>query len=379
MSMQAGEETISQLRAQVKDLDERLHQGGGEAVRAQSPVPVAHSPEVELSMLEKMLAQITLVHSLKEEIAALKKKLNADHISMHNALQSDYQSILNRVARDTQQWKVAHEQELQTLELERSALSKELSTLRTEHNTARGEVQRLSALCEALQKAQQAVTVPVKALVMDASSNTEPTPVVIYNSISTSTPPSPVQSPARPPQTPIKIEPVSAHKMQQHDQNLSPFSPLLNRTSKEAAAAAIQADLTIQSKLRLAEKDAEIDLLQKQLAKERAHVSSQSDDLMNLRNLLLSERERFDQICSKQETLLSQRTTQCMNDRLRVEAAQQRLASATQAVEALQEVHAAEVKAVKHEAHVKDLLRVAKEREAAIEKDKLQIEIKHIK
>jgi len=241
-------------------------------------------------------------------------------------------------------------------------------------------VQRLAALCESLQQAQLAVVLqPPKAPVADSFSNTEPPVVTIYNSVSTSTLASPVQSPVGPPRTPVKSEPVPAPKTQQHDQNLSPFSPLLNRTSKEAAAAAIQADLTIQSKLRLAEKDAEIDLLQKQLAKERAHTSGQSDDLMNLRNLLLSERERFDQICSKQETLLAQRSTQCMNDRLRVEAALQRLASATQAVAALQEVHAAEVKAVKHEAHVKDLLRVAKEREAAIEKDRLQIEIKHIK
>ena len=131
--------------------------------------------------------------------------------------------------------------------------------------------------------------------------------------------------------------------------------------------------------MRLAEKDAEIELLQRQIAKDQVHLATQCDDLMKLRLLLLSERERFDQICVKQETVLAQRSTQCMNDRLRVESIQQRLQSACHAVRALQEVHAAEIKAVKHEAHIKDLLRVAKEREVALEKDRLNIELKHIK
>ena len=68
-----------------------------------------------------------------------------------------------------------------------------------------------------------------------------------------------------------------------------------------------------------------------------------------------------------------------MNHQLRADSFQQRLGSATQALQGLQEVHLAELKAVKHEAHIKDLLRVAKEREADIEKDRLQIELKHIK
>lgn len=44
----------------------------------------------------------------------------------------------------------------------------------------------------------------------------------------------------------------------------------------------------------------------------------------------------------------------------------------------LEEVHAAEVKAAKHVAHVKDLVRVAKDREISIEKDRQAVEIKHL-
>eukprot|EP01034_Spumella_vulgaris_P022863 gene22863-29040_t len=45
----------------------------------------------------------------------------------------------------------------------------------------------------------------------------------------------------------------------------------------------------------------------------------------------------------------------------------------------LQLVHSAEIKAVQHVSHVRELQRVAKEREAALEKDRLAIEAKHLK
>lgn len=56
-----------------------------------------------------------------------------------------------------------------------------------------------------------------------------------------------------------------------------------------------------------------------------------------------------------------------------------RFEKATSALHGLQEVHCAEVKAIKHLAHVRELLRVAKEREAGLERDRLAIEIKHLK
>ena len=93
----------------------------------------------------------------------------------------------------------------------------------------------------------------------------------------------------------------------------------------------------------------------------------------------MSERERYDAICMEQERQLAQRTAQCMNHQLRADNFQQRLGTAAQALAGLQEVHAAEIKAVRHEAHVKDLLRVAKERQADLEKDRLKIELNHNK
>lgn len=371
VSVQAGEETINQLRNQVRGLEEKLEQSASGLAAPAAPAAVSQNDDVGL--LEKLLAQITLVNELKGEIAQLHKKLSADHIAMHNALQSDYQTILNKVLQDNEATQKAHQQALQAAETEKNALCTSLLNTKTNLELARSEQQRLLLLTESLQQALAAAAVPIKEYLHSTTNTDLPVPINV-NSISTSTPTSPV----RVPKTPVKTEPIPV-QTSKHDQQLSPFSPLQNRTSREAAAAAIQADLQIQSKLRVAEKDAEIELLQRQIAKDQVHLSAQSDDLMNLRLLLLSERERFDQICAKQESQLAQRSTQCMNDRLRVESIQQRLQSAAQAFAALQEVHAAEIKAVKHEAHIKDLLRVAKEREAALEKDRLQIEIKHIK
>ena len=373
VSVQAGEETINQLRSQIRELEEKLEQSGS-GVAGLPVVPAAVSHNEDVGLLEKLLAQITLVNELKGEIAQLHKKLSADHIAMHNALQSDYQTILNKVLTDNEATKQAHQLALQAAVNEKNTLCISLLNTKAELELSRSEQQRLLLLTESLQQAQlAAAAVPIKQYLHSSTSTDLPVPISV-NSISTSTPTSPVRAP----KTPVKTEPIP-DQTSKHDQQLSPFSPLQNRTSREAAAAAIQADLQIQSKLRVAEKDAEIELLQRQIAKDQVHLSAQSDDLMNLRLLLLSERERFDQICAKQESQLAQRSTQCMNDRLRVESIQQRLQSASHAFAALQEVHAAEIKAVKHEAHIKDLLRVAKEREAALEKDRLQIEIKHIK
>lgn len=56
-----------------------------------------------------------------------------------------------------------------------------------------------------------------------------------------------------------------------------------------------------------------------------------------------------------------------------------KLQNANKAVASLQEVHEGEVKAIKHLAHIKELIRVAKEREQVIDKDRLALEIKQMK
>lgn len=53
--------------------------------------------------------------------------------------------------------------------------------------------------------------------------------------------------------------------------------------------------------------------------------------------------------------------------------------STTQAVSNLSDLHLAEVKSIKHLAHIRELIRVAKEREQAIDKDRMIIEIKQLK
>lgn len=55
------------------------------------------------------------------------------------------------------------------------------------------------------------------------------------------------------------------------------------------------------------------------------------------------------------------------------------LQSAQTAVASLSNVHAAEIKAVKHLSHIKELTRIAKEREYAIEIDRMSIECKYLK
>eukprot|EP01032_Pedospumella_encystans_P031709 gene31709-35798_t len=82
VSVQAGEETINQLRSQIRELEEKLEQSASGIAAVSVVPPVSHNEDVGL--LEKLLAQITLVNELKGEIAQLHKKLSADHIAMHN-------------------------------------------------------------------------------------------------------------------------------------------------------------------------------------------------------------------------------------------------------------------------------------------------------
>lgn len=56
-----------------------------------------------------------------------------------------------------------------------------------------------------------------------------------------------------------------------------------------------------------------------------------------------------------------------------------RLETTTNALASLSDLHKAEIKSIKHLAHIRELIRVAKEREQAIDKDRMIIEIKHLK
>lgn len=88
---------------------------------------------------------------------------------------------------------------------------------------------------------------------------------------------------------------------------------------------------------------------------------------------------KYNKRLSEQDAELQRISQLCDYHQRRAESAMQQLAKVALAMKSLQEVHAAEIKAVKHEAHIRDLLRVAKEREASIEKDRLVVEVKHLK
>lgn len=77
---------------------------------------------------------------------------------------------------------------------------------------------------------------------------------------------------------------------------------------------------------------------------------------------------------SKQLRLREKEESKSEINRLR-----KQIMDANLAVHGLQDVHGAEIKAVKHVAHIKELLRVAKEREQSLDRDRLQIELKHLK
>jgi len=56
----------------------------------------------------------------------------------------------------------------------------------------------------------------------------------------------------------------------------------------------------------------------------------------------------------------------------------EKLLAAAQELRTLQQVHLAEVQAVKHTAHIKELVRIAREREASIERDRMAIELRNL-
>jgi hypothetical protein len=144
----------------------------------------------------------------------------------------------------------------------------------------------------------------------------------------------------------------------------SPSSPMGNRDVVEA-----------QLRLKVAEQAAEVDKLLVRCRTDHKLIveKERENDRLTMRYMVDLER------IAQHENEMLKIMGLASNDLARVEHYKQRLTSAASALNSLQEVHAAEVKAVKHEAHVKDLVRVAKEREASIERDRLAIELKYIK
>jgi hypothetical protein len=122
-------------------------------------------------------------------------------------------------------------------------------------------------------------------------------------------------------------------------------------------------------KLRLAEIEAEYSERLKQVEiKHRLQLSRQeqlSEDKM--RQLEGGFRQQLTTLGGERDRL----TAAHRHEQLRSMGYQQRIDDAAAALGGLREVHEAEIKAVKHEAHVKDLIRVGKEREASLERDRL--------
>lgn len=376
VAVQANEDTIAKQKQQIRELEDRVKRAEAASASTTASSISDNSAPFNDNALERMLHQLTITQKLKQELSKTKSQLACEIDFMCIAMRSDYDLLLEKVVQKAQESRIQHLQQRQTLVKENARLAAQLNSKDGELTTARAEIQSLTLLAESLEASQ------LKPRAETGTNTVSQSPE--RRAACTSTATTPIKT------APLLIEiPVSAAVMKL-DRCLSPLSPLAHRHTTAAhaadkaqqaanAAAAIQADQQIQAKLRLAEKDAELDQLKRRIEQDRVHLLHQSDDLDALRTRLLSERERFDKICTDQEHQLAQRTAQYQNERLRADALQVRLQSASQALAGLQEVHQAEVKAVKHEAHVKDLLRVAKEREAALEKDKLQIELKHNK
>jgi len=130
-------------------------------------------------------------------------------------------------------------------------------------------------------------------------------------------------------------------------------------------------------KLRLAEIEAEYSERLKQVEiKHRLQLSRQehlAEDKM--RQLEGGFRQQLATLSAERDRLAAAHH----EEQLRWMGYQQRITDATAALAGLQEVHEAEIKAVKHEAHVKDLIRVGREREASLERDRLLIQLGHLK
>jgi len=151
----------------------------------------------------------------------------------------------------------------------------------------------------------------------------------------------------------------------------SPFSPVSNRHNERRAAEATEAKL----KAKIGEQEDEIEKLLQRCRNDHKLIVEKERENDRLTQRYMADLTRI----AEHEKDVQRFVQESAEQKARVGHYKERLRSATNALSGLQEVHAAEVKAVKHEAHVKDLMRVAKEREAAIEKDKLSIQINYIK
>lgn len=88
---------------------------------------------------------------------------------------------------------------------------------------------------------------------------------------------------------------------------------------------------------------------------------------------------RQDMACSPMKSISDAAARETEETSTLIRQLKKQLEDAHLGVAGLQEVHGAEIKAVKHVAHVKELQRVAREREQSLDKDRLSIELKHLK
>jgi chromosome segregation ATPase len=384
-TVQTNEDHLAQQAVRIRELEVQLSAASGvagvapaitAAMQSVSPTQdIQHSDKI----LESMLVALTEAQKLRQELISIKKSVASESTATLSAMTAGCQELLQKISEvrsATPAVSASTENSGQRVE----QVARETALLRAQLQESHDQCTSLRAEAARLKSENATLADTIAAAVRhtaDQCTNTEPARLMC--DASTSTPgASPLSTPAKP-----VLPPPAETTSLMIDACGSPLSPLANRSNYNAAAAnaaaAIQVDLHVQTKLRLAEKEAELSELQARADRDRALLRQQSDDLNALRQRLLSERERYDAVCRAQESQLAQRAGQCAAHQQRADAFQQRLGQATHALQGLQEVHAAEVKAVRHEAHIRDLQRVAKERETDLEKDRLQIELKHIK
>jgi hypothetical protein len=98
-----------------------------------------------------------------------------------------------------------------------------------------------------------------------------------------------------------------------------------------------------------------------------------------MREISMFELLRANQVISEKELAISETRKVVECKMVELMEFSRRIETALQLTRSLHIVHAAEVKALKALSHTKELVRVAKEREADIEREKLVYQIKHLK
>lgn len=102
-------------------------------------------------------------------------------------------------------------------------------------------------------------------------------------------------------------------------------------------------------------------------------------ELREMREISMFELLRANQVISEKELAISETRKVVECKMVELMEFSRRIETALQLTRSLHIVHAAEVKALKALSHTKELVRVAKEREADIEREKLVYQIKHLK